>query len=210
MGLSTIEKIGIGIAGIYAGSLLFPNTAFSATGGLLGTEAASIGGAVQGGSGIPGLQGGTALVGGDIASAAATGGFQQQLIDGFTSPAGIAGLFTAGSSLATTLIGQKEKDKDREALDNRQDKTISATAEQNLLNREHNALEAEKNRSFQAAQAKSAEEFRAEQERKARIFQAAIQAQNQRSAAINSRLSGGGRGSQLAANVSNINQSLLS
>jgi len=244
MGLSTLEKIGIGLVGAYAGSYFFPNEFYSATGGLLGSAPETSAIDSQLAASIPSAANSYSINAPTIADLSsplavnpsiATGAvlaptlaanttesltkipettnpksFGSQLVSGLTSPAGLSGLFVAGSSLATSLLQQADAKENREFQSGEAQKNRDTQISENQKGRDFSSEQAALNREQTASLAADSRAFQAEQAKKARMFEAILANQNQRNSIISQRIGGSrGNGSSLAANVANLNQSLL-
>lgn len=225
MGLSSLEKAGLAIAGLYLGGTLagtwWPETTFGMTGGMFGAAGGEtgmlnfFGGAGGAGTGAD-LSGGTGSLGGNVPPADVGGQVLQEggkntgLWAGLTSPNALAGLFAAGATLGSTLLASEEKDEDREALKEENQAGREHQSSENALTREHNAAEAAKNRDHESGIAAKNREFQAEQAAKAAKLQAMLARANNRSALYNNRINSlGGGGRSLAANAANLSQSIL-
>jgi len=239
MGLSTLEKIGLGIAGAFVGSYFFPETFYSLSFGTLGTDSTGQLGAIQPATLQPAEVGGTGLGVGlgspflndtsALANAAvvtpnantATGQLNtlkdtkdtSSFLTSLQQPQALGALFTAGAALGTTLLAGEqasdEADANREFSSAEREAAQTFRAEQDAITRDAQAAEAQKGREFAAEQQAADREFREEQERKARQFQAIVAAQAGKDRAFSNRVQSSRAGSSLAANVANLNQAVL-
>lgn len=221
MGLSTLEMIGIGLAGALVGSYFFPETFYSATGGILGSSPEATGSTVAAPDilsanvvplGADGAIAGEALsVGTSLGSTVPTStpGIGSEFLSGITSPTGTAALLTAGAGLASTLLASEEKEEDREFQAEQAEKTQVFTAEEAEKGREFSAEQAAISRAHQSALADAARSFQAEQATKTKRFQALLAAQNTRQSAFAQRAAGARGGRQTPANVASLTQSIL-
>ena len=213
---STLEKIGLAIAGAYAGSYFFPETFYSLSGGLLGQSAAGEVGSIAlqnftqpdlastaaqnaafNAQAVGGVEAASSIAG--AAPVDVNSGFS--FADTFTNPTVLTGLLAGGASLGSSLL-QTQAAEDARA----------EQREENALNREHSATEAEKSREHQASLSRELAALRAEEAAKTRRFQAALQTLAQKDAIRRQRAQAAlqGSGSSLAQNVANIRGALLS
>lgn len=141
-----LRPAAIAVGGAYVGSQVFPETAHTITGGLLGSPAkAPSTGAIQ------------PTVTPTPTKAPST--FGSDLKKGLLSPQGMQGLFTAGAALGTSLLQQEEAKEAREASQAEKEK-----------DREFQGVEAQKSREFQKELARERAAESAELAKKQRAF----------------------------------------